>query len=96
LQLPGDANQDGLFNLSDAISVLRRLVVAVEVPDPPPCGGANIGEGANVTLLDMDGNGAVNITDAIQILNYLFKAGPAPVLGRSCVRITGCPSVCVP
>ena len=93
LQLPGDANQDGQFNLSDAISILRRL--AGGAPEPPPCDGATIAEGANVTLLDLDGNAQVNITDAIQVLNYLFKEGPPPALGRSCVRITGCPSVCV-
>lgn len=94
LQLPGDANQDGKFNMTDAISLLRSLVG--QSIEPPPCDGATIGEGANVTLLDIDGNAAVNITDAIQILNYLFKEGTPPVLGRSCVRMNGCPSVCIP
>ena len=60
---------------------------------PPPCDGA-VGEGGNALLLDTSGDGAVDVTDAIYGLSYLFKSGPAPARGTACVRLEGCPSVC--
>jgi hypothetical protein len=90
-QIPGDANQDGELDLADAISLLLKLFG----PDASlPCEGASLRAGANLTLLDSNGDGAVSITDVIHELSYLYRNGPQPALGTRCVRIEGCPSVC--
>ena len=46
--------------------------------------------------LDVDGNGSVNITDVISLLEYLYQNGPPPELGTDCVRLEGCANLCVP
>lgn len=63
--LPGDANGDGLVNLSDAIYILNYLFKGGPAPDPMEAGDAN-------------GSGNVDLSDAIYILNYLFKGGDPP------------------
>lgn len=92
LQLPGDANQDGVLDISDALSLLLRLFVGTG--RPLPCEGGLEGPEGNARLLDVDGDGEVRITDAIGLLSFLFQSGPAPALGTECVRIEGCPNVC--
>jgi hypothetical protein len=51
-------------------------------------------EAGSTKLLDADGNGELNITDAIHVLAFLFQGGPAHALGESCVPIAGCPDAC--
>ena len=41
-----------------------------------------------------DGSGLVNITDAVNLLSFLFQGGGPPALGLECVRIEGCPDAC--
>lgn len=45
----------------------------IHAPSATPCGG-----GAGFRRGDADSNGAVNITDGIFILNFLFLGGPSP------------------
>jgi hypothetical protein len=61
----GDANGDGLVDLSDAVFTLRYLFM----------GG---GSGSCLKALDSNDDGAVNITDPLFSLGYLFLGGPEP------------------
>jgi len=63
--LRGDANNDGVINLGDAIYILNYLFKSGPDPDPMEAGDANC-------------DGKVDLGDAIYVLNYLFKGGPAP------------------
>jgi len=92
LRLPGDANQDGLLDVSDPVRLLRQLYLGVA--GELPCAGEGLGEGGNLTLLDSNGDSAVNLADAVYLLSYMFQNGPSPVLGAECVRIEGCLSQC--
>jgi hypothetical protein len=64
----GDANNDGVVNLTDAIYLLNYLFKGGSSPTPYLCVG------------DANNDDAVNLTDAINILNYLFKGGAEPNL----------------
>ncbi len=93
LQLPGDINQDGGLDISDAIGGLLYLFSdsVLELP----CNDGELGEGA-LLLIDNNGDKLINIADVVYLLAYLFNGGAPPVLGTECVRIPGCPDVCVP
>jgi serine/threonine protein kinase len=43
---------------------------------------------------DVNGDGAIDLSDPVSSLTYLFSTGRPPVLGTECVRITGCPDKC--
>jgi hypothetical protein len=60
----GDANADGLQNLTDAVAILGHLFLGSSVT----CLDAS----------DTDSSAAVQLTDAIFLLSYLFLSGPAP------------------
>jgi len=87
-QLPGDSNQDGLIDVSDAYSLIRRLFLG-DAPDLP-CDN----DDSNDFVLDVDANGELQVTDVIYLLGYLFQGGPAPANGTDCVRLEGCPNLC--
>jgi hypothetical protein len=76
------------------VNILGHLVLGDSVA--LPCQGGTVFDPGNLALLDADGNGAVVLTDAILLLNYLFLDGPEHFLGASCVRIAGCPDACAP
>ena len=61
----GDANADGIINITDGIFVLNYLF---------------LGGGTPTCLEAANGNddAVINITDGIFILNYLFLGGPEP------------------
>jgi len=61
----GDANGDGMTNLSDAVYTLNFLFL--DGPEP-----------GCLEAADSDDNGMVNLTDPVRLLNYLFLSGPAP------------------
>ena len=92
--MPGDSNQDGQLNLSDAVSVLTYLFQGT--PAALPCGDGSAADEGNRVLLDSDGGGAIHMADAIYVLNFLYQGGPPPVLGTECVPIPGCEDVCAP
>ena len=52
------------------------------------------GKGANLMLLDVNGDEELDTTDVIYTLRYLFSEGAHPVRGTICVGIPGCPEVC--
>ena len=66
LFLRGDANQDLVLDLSDAIFILG---FTWRSPDPPPCYDA----------CDVNDDGWIDIADPIYLLNFLFAAGPPPL-----------------
>jgi hypothetical protein len=61
----GDANQDLMLDLGDAIYTLQSLYV---LHDMPPC----------IDACDTNDDGAVDIADPICLLSYLFARGPKP------------------
>lgn len=60
----GDANGDSLVDLSDAVRILLHLFAGL----PTDCQDA----------LDTDDNEALNATDAVRVLDFLFRGGGAP------------------
>ncbi len=86
-QLPGDMTLDGRLTVSDGIVLLRHLFSGAPIS---PCDSAE----GNTKFFDINGDQTLNATDAIQLLRYLFAAGDAPALGKSCVVISGCAEGC--
>jgi hypothetical protein len=62
----GDANNDGVVNVSDGQYILNWLF---QGGPPPPC---------NMDAADTNDDGVINGTDANYIFNYLFQGGPPP------------------
>lgn len=93
-QLPADWNQDGRRNVTDAVRLLLRLFAGLDAP--LPCDGGDLRTGANLAVHDVSGDGKVDLGDAVHLIQYLFRAGPAPALGAKCTRVAGCPDVCEP
>ncbi len=92
LQRPGDLNQDLVLDLTDGIGILGHLFggLAVEYP----CDDGSPDGASNIALLDSNGNGGVELADAIHLFQYLFQGGPAHALGIECVRLENCPDAC--
>jgi hypothetical protein len=96
LQKPGDCNQDGNLDISDAICFLGNLFQGL--PAKLPCDGDNHGPG-NVALLDANGDKNLDLSDVIWTLRFLFQGGGPPTLGNKCQPISGCPdntAACTP
>lgn len=102
-QIPNDCNQDGLADISDAVCVLGHLflndppIVPFDADDPDarPCGDGTINHPAARALLDANEDGAIDISDAVVLLGYLFLGDPPPLNGVACKRIVDCQEVCV-
>ena len=89
-QLPGDANQDGTFDLSDPITILQYLFTG-DVPRLPCADGHHLNQ-ANDELLNTPGQpGVIGLTTAVHMLNFLFNSGPPPVQGTACIPVMDCP-----
>jgi hypothetical protein len=98
LQRPGDVNQDGALDMSDAIWLLGHLFLGTPGQDVLPCEGGTAsspGEG-DLALADVNGDGTIGISDPVSILGFLFLGTRPPSLGKECVRMVGCPEVCPP
>jgi hypothetical protein len=91
-QLPGDFRQDGRLNISDVAGLLRYLFV--DGARRLPCGDGRIDDPTNRALLDASGDSAIDPSDAIHLLRFLFSSGPAPAAGRTCAPLPGCPDAC--
>ena len=97
LQVPGDCSQDSKVDLTDGICVFTFLFQGT--PARLPCGDGSREDAANVSLLDWDGDGGIDISDGVGLLGWLFSRGsPHPAFtdddgdGRpDPVRIRGCP-----
>ena len=70
LFIRGDANRDRLVNIVDAIAILQWLFIPGSERTLVPCPDA----------ADVDDNGQIELTDAIEVVHYLFGGGrpPAP------------------
>jgi hypothetical protein len=89
-QSPGDCNQDGSVDLSDAICLFGYLFRGR--PPTLPCADA-----ASVLLMDWNGDGQIDISDGIALLTYFFRGGADHATGLGslvCWPIVGCPGVC--
>jgi hypothetical protein len=92
-RVPGDCNQDGAVDMSDAVCILLALFAGDG--SGFPCGSGSPDEDGNKALLDWQPDGRVDISDAISLLLFLFGGGQPHPLDRSdagppCVPITGC------
>ncbi|HLU48922.1 MAG TPA: hypothetical protein VK116_12595, partial [Planctomycetota bacterium] len=97
LQRAADCNQDGNLDISDGVCLLGHLFLGN--PSTLPCEGGTTNDPGNLALLDSDGNGGIQLTDAIAIFSFLFQGGAVPTicvdpLCAECIPIEGCPSVC--
>jgi hypothetical protein len=61
----GDANGDGVIDISDVVYLLNYLFVNGPAPVPLAAGDANC-------------DGVVDASDLVYLLNYLFVNGPSP------------------
>jgi len=91
-QLPGDSNQDGLVDVSDAVHLVRRLFLDGGLPFP--CDAESLDDGGNLVVLDANASASVDIGDVVFVLEFLFREGPAPGGVDRCIRVVGCPSAC--
>ncbi|MFH2057017.1 MAG: S8 family serine peptidase [bacterium] len=64
--IAGDANGDGIVNITDVTFIIQYIFNNGMAPDPYESG-------------DADGSGEVNITDAVYLIAYIFGGGSAPV-----------------
>jgi len=69
----GDANRDRQVNIVDAVAILRHLFVAKDDGAPAFLGSLRCPDAA-----DVDDDGLVLLTDAFEIVQYLFLHGSAP------------------
>jgi hypothetical protein len=94
-RIPGDANGDGLLDISDPVAILGILFSGSAKRFP--CGDGATTDPANVTLVDWQPDGAIDLSDAVASLSFLFLGGRAHTLAvpgaasTGCVRIPGCP-----
>ncbi len=89
-QIPGDLDQSGRLNVSDAIALLRVFTQ----PFPTlPCGD-DLDTIGHRQLLDLNSDQTLDLADGVFMLSYLFQRGPEPRLGTSCQPLAGCPNLC--
>lgn len=93
-QRPGDENQDGLFDISDAVALLDHLFIGTN--PTLPCGDGTAADPANLALLDLNDDAGIDLSDPIFALNFLFLGGPLPANCSGdpacpCIRIENCP-----
>jgi hypothetical protein len=65
-QRPGDCNQDGQTDISDAICILGHLFIGS--PRTVPCDGGTVQDAGNFALLNFNGSGGIDISDAVALL----------------------------
>jgi hypothetical protein len=61
----GDANGDGVINVTDVVYLINYLFISGPAPDPIQAGDVNC-------------DGMVNVSDVVYLINYLFISGPPP------------------
>jgi hypothetical protein len=93
-QVPGDCNQDGTLDLSDAICIFGALFLGE--PSRFPCGSGRPDDPGALALLDWQPDGDIDLSDGISLLQFLFSSGrPHPLAEpgnptNGCVPIPGC------
>lgn len=93
LQLPGDCNQSGVLDISDAICLFGFLFLGN--PQLLPCGSGLGDDPGNVSLADSNGDGKVDLSDGVSVLSFLFSGGLPPDLGTDCVPMENCSAVSI-
>jgi hypothetical protein len=63
--LCGDANADGLTNISDVVRIKAWIFLGGHAPNP-------------LESADVNCDGAVNVSDAVWIINWIFNNGNWP------------------
>jgi hypothetical protein len=63
--VPGDANGDGVVDISDPVHLIAYIFSGGPAPFPTEAGDANC-------------SGAVDISDVVYLIQYIFGGGPAP------------------
>ncbi|MGQ9589055.1 MAG: metallophosphoesterase [Planctomycetota bacterium] len=93
-QIPGDANQDVQLDVSDALWLLLHLYSGT--PARLPCEGGSAGDPGpgERALLDWNGDGAIDLSDPVGALGFLFLGAGPHALGSACIPLDGCPKVC--
>lgn len=64
--LCGDADRDGIVNISDVVHIVNYIFKGGPEPYPPE-------------IADVNADGAVNVGDAVALVNYIFKGGDPPI-----------------
>lgn len=91
-QMPGDCNQDGSLDLSDAVCFLQFLFL--DAGAGLPCGDGTSSAAGNGTLFDCNGDQELDLSDGVCVLNYLFLGTQEHHLGSECVVVEGCSALC--
>ncbi|MBI4583725.1 MAG: Ig-like domain-containing protein [Planctomycetes bacterium] len=91
LQHPGDFNQDGNMDISDAVNLLGFLFLGS--PNRMPCEDGKSTDAANLMMFDFDGSGQTDITDGVNELYFLFLGGSPHVQGKKCIPVPACPDL---
>ena len=60
--IPGDANGDGLVNVTDIVATVNFIM---EKPS----------EGFNKAAADLTGDGEINVTDIVKMVNIIMTSG---------------------
>ena len=63
--VPGDANGDGMLDISDAVYLISYIFAGGPAPNPLNAGDANC-------------DGSVDISDCVYLIAYIFAGGPPP------------------
>lgn len=90
--IPGDADGDGVSGVLDAISLLE----AIFLDGGLPCDDGFDGP-CNIEILDSNGSGRIDMSDAIHFLRFVVLGDEPPAGGNgdgSCSRIDGAPQTC--
>jgi hypothetical protein len=61
----GDADGDGVINVSDIVYLINFVFAEGPAPEPEAAG-------------DVDCNGTVNVSDVVVLIQYVFGEGPTP------------------
>ena len=88
-RLPGDCNLDANRDVSDVIC-LSNILFDNRFDRAYPCGGDDLQSDANKVVLDINGDGTVDISDAIAEATWLFLGGDPPAAGTECLVVTDC------
>jgi outer membrane protein assembly factor BamB len=65
--IPGDANGDGVINVTDVVYLINYKYLVPPGPPPEPWAAG-----------DVNCDGTINVTDVVYLINYLFVFGPPP------------------
>ena len=66
-----DSDSDGVDNLCDNCALIAN-------PSQVDCDNDGIGDACDFLSGDADNSGAITISDAVYLINYIFSGGPAP------------------